>query len=404
MKTSQLISKLKFIYLGFIKSRKDWQMPKKAQILIYDAINVEHISSYLKKYSVITLDLRGRFINIPCLLGAVITKNFWKGNLLHAYIDTYIKAVNPCLVITLTDNNKNFYRISNQFSGIKTIFFQNGVRTKSGDIFDNLIKSNSYHVDYMLVAGEAIGKHYLKYLTGQFIPVGTLANNLVSKFNDIKNDDVLFISQWHENSNDEEIFFFKNDDTKVHWKEFFSIEIKVLKLLSKWCIENKKNLKICGREDTKSNAEKSFFNNCLKQFNHKWTYIPKTNFYSSYKLIDMAHIVVCIDSTLGYESIARGKRTAFFSCRGDSINDYSYRFGWPSELPNNGPMWTNNQNELEFNLPRILNYLNIVNDNEWGKVYKNYKKEIMEFDQGNTYFVKLLDQLLSENRNQTYVN
>jgi 3-deoxy-D-manno-octulosonate 8-phosphate phosphatase KdsC-like HAD superfamily phosphatase len=49
----------------------------------------------------------------------------------------------------------------------------------------------------------------------------------------------------------------------------------------------------------------------------------------------------------------------------------------------------------------IENYLNIVNDKEWGKVCQNYKNLVMEFDQGNTYFVKLLDQLLSENRNQT---
>ena len=398
------IKQLKLFYNIFIASKKEWQLPKKAQILIYDSINKEILKPYLKKYTQATLALRGEVINIPCLILAALKKSFWKGNLLDAYIDTYIDKVEPILVITLTDNNKRFYSISKRFPKLKTIFMQNGLRTKSGDIFGSLSKSNDYHVDYMLVTSEAIGKYYLNFLSGQYNAVGTLSNNAVIRPTNIKATDVLFISQLNNSIKDNNTFYIKDDGTSISSNTFFSTEIKALKLLDKWCFENNNQLKICGREKIKNNNEKYFYINYLKGSKCTWEYIPRKSRYSSYKLIDKAHIVISIDSTLGYEAIARGKRTAFFSCRGDDLEDSSYRFGWPLNLPDSGPIWTNKQNELEFQLPKIMDYLNAVSESEWKKICQNYKSMIMEFDQGNTQFVKLLNQLLPEKENKNYVN
>jgi len=51
-----------------------------------------------------------------------------------------------------------------------------------------------------------------------------------------------------------------------------------------------------------------------------------------------------------------------------------------------------------------LNYLNAISDDDWTKLCQNYKNLVMEFDQGNTRFVKLLDQLLSGKEIKNYVN
>ena len=398
------IKQFKLYYNIFIASEKKWQLPKKAQILIYDSINKEILKPYLKKYTQATLALRGEFINIPCLILATLKWSFWKGNVLNAYIDSYIERVEPIVVITLVDNNKRFYSISKRFPKLKTIFLQNGLRTKSGDIFGSLSKSDNYHVDYMLVTSEAIGKYYLNFLSGEYNAVGTLGNNGVIRPTNIKATDILFISQLNNNIKDDNTFFIKDDGTSISSNTFFSTEIKVLKLLAKWCFENNKQLKICGREKINNNNEKYFYINYLKGSKCVWEYIPRKSWYSSYNLIDKAHIVISIDSTLGYEAIARGKRTAFFSCRGDDLGDTSYRFGWPLKLPDSGPIWTNKQDDLGLQLPKIMNYLNAISDNEWTKVCQNYKNLVMEFDPGNTRFVKLLNQLLSGKEIKNYVN
>ncbi len=67
-------------------------------------------------------------------------------------------------------------------------------------------------------------------------------------------------------------------------------------------------------------------------------------------------------------------------------------------------MWCSNQEELEFQLPRIMNYLHTVDNVSWKKVCHLYSRELMEFDSGNVYFIKLLDQLLSKKENKNYVN
>ena len=102
--------------------------------------------------------------------------------------------------------------------------------------------------------------------------------------------------------------------------------------------------------------------------------------------------MVFIDSTLGYESICRGKKTAALSCRGASLLSVSANFGWPTELPNNGPFWTNDQDETQFQ--RVMDYLNTVSDQEWEQTCQKYTNKLMDFDPGNTRFVALLDQLL----------
>jgi len=404
MKISQLKVKLRLFYTIFISAPKDWQFPKKAEILIFDATNINALMPYLKNYNFTVMPLRGEIINIPCLLYSFLEFSFWNGDPLDAYISAYIKKARPRVIITIIDNYKRFYSISKRFSNLKTISIQNGLRGKSGDIFDGLIKSDNYHVDYMLVANKAIGKHYLKYLTGKAIPIGMLNNNAVYKSTPVKSDDILFISQWYKKPKNNEPLYIERDGTLISWEVFFAIEIKVIKLLVDWCIKNNKKLKVCGREKEKNGHEQNFYNNYLKQTMCDWEYIPRKDYYSSYNLIDKSQIIVSIDSTLGYESLARGKRTAFFSCRGGYLNTTSYRFGWPLKLSNKGPIWVSNQDELGFQLPKILNYLNAISDDDWTKLCQNYKNLVMEFDQGNTRFVKLLDQLLSGKEIKNYVN
>ena len=64
--------------------------------------------------------------------------------------------------------------------------------------------------------------------------------------------------------------------------------------------------------------------------------------------------MITIDSTLGYEMLARKKKIIFFSIR-DSNNKYiyycdrgSHKFGWPSHYQDKGICWSNLYDEKIF--------------------------------------------------------
>lgn len=399
MNFRRLKKKVKGFYNNFIVPPKRWRFPEKSEILIYDVAGAEELAPYLIGYRIEMVSLRGEFVNVPCLLLAVFKRTFWIGNPVEAYTDSYITAVSPVVVLTIVDNNPAFYTISTRFPNIKTIFLQNGTRAEHGDIFSFLRKSERYHVDYMLVHNYAIGLHYKNFLTGDVIVAGSLKNNKIEISNDHADGVIFFISQYHDKPEGDVPFFTDPDGAQVHWGHFFSAELQVLNFLSKWCVENNKLLQICGRTVDKSGTEKDFYFNCLRECGCNWEYLPRSGEYSSYALADGAEIVVFVDSTLGYELIARGKKTAGFSCRTTGSGPF-FKFGWPAELPDNGPFWTNNADEKQFR--RVMDYLNTISAEEWEQTRQLYASELMEIDIGNKKIRSLLKQLLSETENINY--
>lgn len=355
----------------------------------------KYLSTYLTEYSVEIIPLRGEFVNIPCLLRAIVGLSFWKGKPIQAYADAFIRFAEPSILITFIDNNVNFYTISHRFPSIKTIFFQNGTRSEVGDVFESLPTSNKYHVDYMLVHGSAIGKYYQKFISGLTIEVGSLKSNEIMKSVDVVPQSILFISQYFDKPENNEPFITNPDKPPIYWDQFFSAEMHVLKFLDTWCVKNDKQLWICGRGFNEKGQEKNFYSEHLKKCS--WEYFPRTDLYNSYRLVNSAEIVVFIDSTLGYESIGRGKKTASFSCRGSSLNNEATKFGWPANLPDSGPFWTSDADDREFQ--RVMDYLDTASADEWEKTRQFYASELMEYNAKNTRFVALLDQLLSKSEN-----
>jgi surface carbohydrate biosynthesis protein len=398
MKIIRFKSKLKLFYTIFVAAPKEWQLPKKSEVLIYDASGAEVMAPYLKKYSVVIMTVRGEAINVPCFLLAVVSLKFWKGKPLAAYTENFIQAVSPKVVITFIDNRESFYGISKRFSDVKTIFIQNGLTV--GDFFDHLDKSDNYHVDHMLVFGVAFGRKYKSYITGSVLALGSLKNNKVKKTNTIPDGSILFISQYRNKPKNNSASHTDGNGEPLYHHQYYSSEVIALRFLTKWCVENKKSLKIAGMSREKTGPEIDYFEAILSGY--EWEYLPRTDQYSSYKSVDAAEIVVSIDSAMGIESIGRGNKTAYFSCRGVNFLNISRNFGWPADLSNNGPFWTNDQDEIQFQ--RIMDYLNTVSVEDWEETRQHYVSELIEFDPGNTRFIALLDQLLPRTESQSHAN
>ena len=393
MNISALIRKFSLIW----RAEKVWQKPKTAKTLIYDRCGSEALLKYIKMEDVEILDVRGETINLYVLLHCILYAGISGGS----YANKYISIVSPLIIITFIDNNPRFYELKRAHPESVTVFLQNGWRSDAGDVFETLktnTKNNNYQVDYMLTFGAAIGAKYLEYINGQIIPIGSIKANQckIEKITNVKS--LVFISQFSTpKGNPEQSYMMKVDTRLITWDDFFSAERKTVKFLADYCKKNNLNLQICGRNPDLFDEEYAFFMELIGD--NGWKFIPREGLLGSYETIDQAEFVIGIDSTLVYESLARGNKTGVLSVRSDLLNDlitdppenFGFQFGWPEKLPNNGPFWTNWADENEFK--RVLDYLTSVSNIDWERDCQPFIKSLMEYDPGNTRFIALLKEL-----------
>jgi surface carbohydrate biosynthesis protein len=383
MKKLQL-KRLINVILILLKSRKEFFKPSQCEILIYDATFPNHLISYLEKYRYSILPTRGESINLIVLLRAILKMKFSINEIFRSYIDSYIEITNPSVILTFIDNNPKFYLLKVRFESKKTIFIQNGVRTMAGDVFGIINQNEEYFVDYMLVHNEEIGKKYKQYISGEILSIGSFLNNALPQNVKAIRNRIVFVSQFYPKFE----FTFGSEE---YWNEFYDAERACLKSIKKWCIENGKDLVVAGRSSGKDDLEKRFFENQLGSFS--FTYVPHRGYEASYALVSSAELTIFIDSTLGFEALARGIKVACFSVR-SATGVPQYRFGWPAQLPANGPFWTNEINEDIF--IKILDYIDNLSPKEWDLASNKFKPIVMEFDPGNSKLTKLIDELLEK--------
>ena len=77
--------------------------------------------------------------------------------------------------------------------------------------------------------------------------------------------------------------------------------------------------------------------------------------------------------------------------RSDLLRDIGAKFGWPKNLPDSGPFWTNCDDEGEFE--RVLEYVTCASDAGWAKMRKEYVSDLLEYDPGNTRIRALFRKL-----------
>jgi len=356
-------------------------------VLIYDAANSEILLEYLKPWNPEILHVRKEQINMLVLLKSFLRK----GKRIDAYIDYFIQKVNPRLVITTIDNSTAFYRISPRHPDVKTLFIQNGLRGYYWDVFeylDNLDSntSDTFFVDHMLVFGSVIGKHYSRYVKGNIQPIGSIKNNFAQKEKSPQPGVIALISQWVPPFKSYRIKNnFLSHDPLCRYPDQVGIQFLV-----QYAKEKNKRLAVVPRLKGNFEQEKEYLTK-LMGCEPEFIFLP--GFLPNYKAVDSAEVVVSLDSTLGYESICRGNKTAIFSFRG-TLNDINgYDYGWPADCPDEGPFWTNKPDSDIF--IRILDYLFEVSDEQWKKdVEATNFSSIMEYDPRNTIFQSILEKEL----------
>ena len=376
-----------------------WSRPRRRSVLLIDPSGIDLLTQFvsIKDIEVLNLEETNIWIFIRTIFRMQLST--------AAYVIAYIKSTEPKVVMTFIDNDVNFYKLKNYRPQAKFVAIQNGIRANysaspSLGFFDQLSiasDENKLSSDFFCVFGSASATQLTRFIKSDTITVGSLKNNLFTASENTHDvvSDVVLISQYppfsvHEVSR--RIYF---GEQSISLLDFYRIESTVAKLVAQYCLSNGLSFTVCGKRDSVDSDEQKFFANSIGLL--PWSYEPRRSTYSTYETAVAAKIVVTVDSTVGQEFLARGKRVAFLSGRTQSADKADLaqvrdtNFGYPLDLPPTGKFWTNQATATE--LSRILDYLRSVTDEEWATEIAPYNESLMAYQPGNPVFKKLLLEL-----------
>ena len=360
--------------------------PRHKPVLLYFVTGADVIAPYFSPDEFQALDLREHEVNLWVAMRCLLGRNLSAQN----YALTYIKIVKPKLVITFIDNFPAFFQVKNHFPNITTVLIQNGVRVDPRDLFETNSEASGLHknfVDKMFVFGSAIGATYGKYTQGEIVPIGSFKNNLVP-ITKSKTRTVAYISTYRSGLPRHTVIPDSLPGFPIQYGEIIDRREQAIIFLANFCQSNNLGLIIIGKDED-FEGEKAYYDKLLK--NCSWTIAQRQTTTINYAVVDESEIVVFTSSTLGYESLARGKKTAAFLIDAEIIDSPSIGFGWPVPLSDEGKFWTNRLDENRFE--EILNYLLAASNDDWEKVRAETMREIINYDPGNTQFVALIQSL-----------
>ena len=363
-----------------------FKQPKQRDVLLYFKTGAEVISPYFGPSEFQVLDLRETEVNIVIAVRCLLTRNLSAEN----YARQFIKVAKPKLILTFIDNFPPFYLLKNEFPKIEVWLIQNGVRSDSRDLF-GLSRATSptgtNKVDKMFIFGAAIGKKYLECISGETVVHGSLKNNLVPILPANKNS-VAYISTYRPGQKRSFVVPDSRPELPITYEQIVSRREKAILWLAEYCTEKQLQLTIVGKDES-SQQEENYYSSLLQKY--KFEFVARETTLSSYEAIDRSEIVVFTSSTLGYESLARGKRTAALMLDAEIIGAEALKFGWPAELQDDGPFWTHQLNEAR--LREIMDFLRKVDDAEWDKIQRQTIKDVIVFDPDNSKFKESVNQI-----------
>lgn len=386
-------------YLQFIKKlifQTRWQFfkPKEKDVLIYDH-GSEYLFQLIDSSKCFIYDVQFDPVHKGSINFYIIIVNFIKNglkNFKENYKKTYFHYIKPKFIITFRHYNPSFYKIKNIFKNATTIFIQWGKAQRFFFDFDE-DKGIKNQVDYMFTFGESVSEQYSKKIIGKCISVGSIINNNLKLPKDFEKNTLIFISQF-----------------KGSHRILPKSEEMILKILKKYCQEKKLKFYINTRALNSDKKAEDIFSKILGE--KDWHYFPRKyrgieSDIESYGRVMKSEFVVFLDSTLGYEALSRGKKVVALPLGANipdwcnKYNVHSYKpfvghqpppFGYPLELPDTGPFWTNVYDEKI--IIKILNYITNVSDENWNLDCKKYQIEkIIKFDSGNKSLLGLFKEL-----------
>ncbi|MEO1122872.1 MAG: LA_1612 family putative O-antigen biosynthesis protein [Cyanobacteria bacterium J06639_16] len=386
-----VVQKIFDLFRCLVLSRKIFSAPRQSKLLIYDLNLYDSIKNYVDAYAPEILCVRGEALNLyvffrcfPLIFRYGKVEISYLYSLKSFYIDTYIKCVKPKLIVTLVDNDFSFYTLKSKHKDIKTVVIQNARRgadffeTQNVDAKAGSEKSfRDLAIDYAFVHNKHIGSLYNEMFSCNSFDIGSLKNNHTSKIDYYSPGTIAIISEFRSEQN----LFYKSGI----FSDYYSL---ILDFLVEYASLNQKKLQIIL--NTPLDIERKVFTSICRGFEVEFIAQPTRRLFSSYKATDRAEVTVGLNSTLAYESAARGNKTAIFSITNSFFPKYfgtsnpGYNFAYPLVFPDEGSYWTNQPSHSSFK--KILDYLFSINHDDWSRLLEktSFPSSIMAYDPGNS--------------------
>ena len=377
-------------FLRLLKSliKLKWRFTPLPQrdVLLYFKTGADVIAPYFSPHEFQVLDLRESEVNIAVAIRCILSRDLSAQN----YARQFIRLSRPKLVLTFIDNFPSFYLLKKEFPKVQIWLIQNGVRSDRGDLF-GLLKAHypmqSSQVDKMFVFGFAVGEKYLEFISGEVVIHGSFRNNLVP-LTQPKKASVAYISTYRPNQQRSFIVPESRPESPVTYEQLIERREQAIVWLAKYCAETQLGLTIIGKHEIPEHEE-AYYRSLLK--NYDFEFVARKVSTSSYLALDKSEVIVFTSSTLGYESLARGKKTAAIMLDAEIIGAEALKFGWPAKLPDDGPFWTHRLSEQR--LREIMDYLRNIEDREWDQTRTQAIKDVIIFDSSNSQFSTAINSL-----------
>ena len=368
-----IINFSKKIFMFF--NKKKFLKKKKKIFLVLHSHGSDYLKMIFKKKNIEVVD----YINEVNLY--ILFLILFKKKSLFNYLFYYIKVYDPKYIISCIDNNETLYLLKKFYKDKKFIFIQTGLRRKDHLQFKH--KKKMLSADLNMVFGKNLHNIYKQKINTKVISIGSFKNNFYDISTNKDDGRIYFISQFRKNLDNDNIY--PINGKFLTYGEWIRRDIELLKILNKFCIENKKKLYILSTYD-KERAEYLFFKTYLK--NNFNLLNRKSN---SYNKLNSASIIITMDSTLGYEAIAQGKKVIFFS----RLDNKEFYFKWPDIKKKKDFFYSNKINYNEF--IKIYKTVNNLSHKNWENKIQNKIKDVIIYDKKNSILRKVFSNLGCDN-------
>lgn len=357
--------------LSNIKFRFD--LPKSKKILQYDEFYSDFLKKAIKKdFNIMPRRIREVYFWI--LIKQIIFFDFR----FSTYLKNYIKYTSTKIVITLIDNDLDYYRFKSNIYEAKFISIQIGVRTSNTWYFKkkNFSRLKNLNCDHFFVHNKYVLEKYKKFIKSKYHILGSYKNNSVKVSKTKYKKSFLFIATGIDQLDKMRIgishkllilmgSYFLNSNNKIH----------IL-------LKNKNSI---GQKNEMEFYKRFFKSNCI--------FIKPTINENSYKELDKFENIIFTNTTLGYEAIARKKKVAVFSVNKDKIDKKI--FGWPKKYLKEYSFFS--PNKLTYSeIKRVLENIYSCNQENWEKKYYRCVKDLMYFDNENTQLINIINMILKK--------
>lgn len=305
---------------------------------------------------------------------------------LEGYITEVAIKSKAQLVISMQDNLSALYRLRQWLPQTPVALVQNGLRSLRGDLLTEIQSSDvaNWQIDFYFgftqQSCDQVGE-----LATKRIPIGSFRSNCTPRSHIAKDQVLSYISTLRTDIPLTTIIGGWADKTPVTYRDILTERLRILREVLH--IGQKYGLRprVLGKGPTHF-AEEDFYRKHLPDFDFE--FVPRIDISTQYRQVDRSTISVSTSSTLGYESLARGNRTAILQPDAHILRDPSLRFGWPTLTESEGTFWSTSASSQR--IQEILYFVNFATDLQWQQAVTQTIGILPEFDPGNTRFVRQL--------------